>query len=86
MATIEERVRNVIVAQLGVEPEVVTAQASITEDLNADSLDMVELVLALQDEFTDNGELEIPDEDAERILTVQDAVNYFKDEKGISDG
>ncbi len=85
MATVEERVREVIVAQLGVEAENVTPGASFTEDLNVDSLDMVELVMAFEEEFEKSAEFSISDEDAEKILTVQDAVNYFKDEVGIAD-
>jgi acyl carrier protein len=85
VATVEERVREVIVAQLGVEAENVTPGASFTEDLNVDSLDMVELVMAFEEEFEKSAEFSISDEDAEKILTVQDAVNYFKDEVGIAD-
>ncbi len=85
MATVEERVREVIVAQLGVEAENVTPGASFTEDLNVDSLDMVELVMAFEEEFEKSAEFSISDEDAEKILTVQDAVNYFRDEVGIAD-
>ena len=85
MATVEERVKEVIVAQLGVEEENVTSGASFTEDLNVDSLDMVELVMAFEEEFEKSAEFSISDEDAERILTVQDAINYFKDEVGIAD-
>ncbi|MCY4575372.1 MAG: acyl carrier protein [Chloroflexi bacterium] len=85
MATVEERVKEVIVAQLGVEAENVTLGASFTEDLNVDSLDMVELVMAFEEEFEKSAEFSISDEDAEKILTVQDAINYFKDEVGIAD-
>ncbi len=85
MATVEERVKEVIVAQLGVETENVTLGASFTEDLNVDSLDMVELVMAFEEEFEKSAEFSISDEDAEKILTVQDAINYFKDEVGIAD-
>ncbi len=85
MATVEERVKEVIVAQLGVEAENVTPGASFTEDLNVDSLDMVELVMAFEEEFEKSAEFSISDEDAEKILTVQDAINYFKDEVGIAD-
>ena len=72
---IEQRVKNIIVDQLGVKPEQVTPEAKFIEDLGADSLDTVELVMALEEEFG----LEIPDEEAEKILTVQDAVRYIKD-------
>jgi len=85
VATVEERVKEVIVAQLGVEAENVTPGASFTEDLNVDSLDMVELVMAFEEEFEKSAEFSISDEDAEKILTVQDAINYFKDEVGIAD-
>jgi acyl carrier protein len=73
MATVEERLKGIIVDQLGVEPDKVVANASFVSDLGADSLDIVELVMAMEEEF----DLEIPDEDAEKIRTVQDAVNYL---------
>ena len=72
--TIEEKVKDIIVEQLGVNPEQVTPQASFIEDLGADSLDIVELVMAFEEAF----ELEIPDEDAEKITTVKDAVEYIE--------
>jgi len=68
-------VKAIIVEQLGVKPEEVTPGASFVEDLGADSLDTVELVMALEEKF----DLEIPDEDAEKILTVQDTVNYIEE-------
>jgi acyl carrier protein len=68
-----EKVKKIIVEQLGVDEEEVTAQASFVDDLGADSLDTVELVMAFEEEF----DLEIPDEDAEKITTVQDAVTYI---------
>lgn len=71
---VEERVIQLIVDQLGVEKEEVTWEASFIEDLGADSLDTVELVMAFEDEF----DIEIPDEDAEKIRTVKDAVDYIK--------
>lgn len=71
---IEERVKKIIIEQLGVKPEEVKNEASFTEDLGADSLDTVELVMALEEEF----ECEIPDEDAEKITTVQEAIDYIK--------
>jgi acyl carrier protein len=74
----EERVREIIVNELGVEPEKVTAEASFVEDLGADSLDTVELVMAFEEEFG----IEIPDEDAENLQTVGDAVRYLQ-EKGV---
>ena len=85
MPTVFERVRSVVVEQLGVEEKQVTANASFTEDLNADSLDLVELIMALEETFsTGDKKLEISDEDAEKIQTVQDAVDFIKD-KGIED-
>ena len=72
--SIEERVKKIIIEQLGVKPEQVTNEASFVEDLGADSLDTVELVMALEEEF----ECEIPDEDAEKITTVQQAIDYIK--------
>jgi len=75
MATVEERVRKMIAEQLGVEEEEVTPEASFVEDLGADSLDTVELVMALEEEFS----IEIPDEDAEKILTVGKALDYIKE-------
>ncbi len=73
MASIEERVKNIIVEQLGVDADQVTTDASFVEDLGADSLDTVELVMAFEEEF----DLEIPDEDAEKMQTVGDAVSYL---------
>jgi acyl carrier protein len=69
------KVKDIVVEQLGVDEEEVTAEASFVDDLGADSLDIVELVMALEEEF----DLEIPDEDAEKIATVGDAVNYIKE-------
>ncbi|MGH8060088.1 MAG: acyl carrier protein [Candidatus Entotheonellia bacterium] len=74
MASIEERVKEIIVEQLGVEEDEVAADASFIDDLGADSLDTVELVMAFEEEFN----IEIPDEDAEGITTVQDAIDYIK--------
>lgn len=71
------KVKEIVVEQLGVDEEEVTEQASFVDDLGADSLDIVELVMALEEEF----DLEIPDEDAEKIATVGDAVNYIKENK-----
>ena len=85
MATVYERVKKVAIDQLGVDDAQVVANASFTEDLNADSLDLVELIMALEEEFSDgDNKLEISDEDAEKIVTVQDAVDYIKD-KGAAD-
>jgi len=75
MATVDERVKKIIAEQLGVEEDEVTPEASIVEDLGADSLDTVELVMALEEEFG----IEIPDEDAEKILTVGKALEYIKE-------
>lgn len=71
---IEQKVKEIIVEQLGVDAAQVTESARFVEDLSADSLDTVELVMALEEEFS----LEIPDEDAEKITSVGDAVNYIK--------
>ena len=73
MSTTEERVRKLVCEQLGVKEEEVTIEASFVEDLGADSLDTVELVMALEEEF----ETEIPDEEAEKITTVQLAIDYI---------
>ena len=71
--SIEQRVKDIIVEQLGVKPEQVTPEAKFIEDLGADSLDTVELVMALEEEF----ECEIPDEEAEKITSVQQAIDYI---------
>ncbi|MBI4267395.1 MAG: acyl carrier protein [Chloroflexi bacterium] len=85
MATIFERVKKIVTDQLGVDEAEVTPSASFVDDLGADSLDLVELIMALEEEFSDSAKkIEIPDDDAEKILTVQDAVNYIKD-LGIQD-
>lgn len=85
MATVFDRVKKVAVEQLGVEDKDVIPTASFVDDLGADSLDLVELIMALEEEFTDSSrKVEIPDEDAEKILTVQDAVDYIKD-LGVAD-
>lgn len=85
MATILERIQKVTVEQLGVEASDVTPKASYTDDLGADSLDLVELIMAFEEEFsTDAQKVEIPDEDAQKIKTVQETVDYIK-EKGITD-
>ena len=86
MATILERVEKIIVEQLGVEEKEIVSSASFVDDLGADSLDLVELIMALEEEFSDTSKkIDIPDEDAEKIVTVQDAVDYIKD-AGIQDG
>ena len=74
MASIEEKVKEIIVEQLGVDPAQVTPEASFVNDLGADSLDTVELVMALEEEFN----LEIPDEEAEKIATVGQAIEYIR--------
>jgi acyl carrier protein len=73
LATLEERVINLIVEQLGINQDEATPEASFIEDLGADSLDTVELVMAFEEEF----EIEIPDEEAEKIVRVKDAVKYI---------
>jgi acyl carrier protein len=73
----EAKVKEIIINELGVEPEKVTLEASFVEDLGADSLDTVELVMALEEEF----EIEIPDEEAEKITTVQQAITYINDRR-----
>ena len=72
---VEERIKKIIAEQLGVEEDDVVSEAKFVEDLGADSLDTVELVMALEEEF----EIEIPDEDAEKILTVAAAVDFIKE-------
>ena len=72
MSSIEERVKQIVVEQLGVKEEDVTADSSFVDDLGADSLDTVELVMALEEEFN----CEIPDEEAEKITTIQQAIDY----------
>ena len=74
VAGLEEKVKKIIVDQLGVDAAEVTSEASFIEDLGADSLDTVELVMALEEEFG----IEIPDEEAEKIMTVKHAVEYIK--------
>ena len=78
MEPVADRVKKIIVDQLGVEEETVTAEASFVDDLGADSLDTVELVMALEEEFG----IEIPDEDAEKITRVREAVEYIEKHSG----
>jgi len=86
VATIFERVKKIIMEQLGVEEAEVVPTANFIDDLGADSLDLVELIMSLEEEFSDSSrKVEIPDEDAEKIVTVQDAVDYIRDQ-GIKDG
>ncbi len=73
MSTVEERVRKIVAEQLGVKEEELKNSASFVDDLGADSLDTVELVMALEEEF----ETEIPDEEAEKITTIQEAIDYI---------
>ena len=73
MSTVQERVRQIVVEQLGVKEEEVSPDSSFVDDLGADSLDTVELVMALEEEFN----CEIPDEEAEKITTVQEAIDYI---------
>lgn len=85
MATIFEKLKEIIVEQLGVDESDVTPEVSFTEDLNADSLDLIELITAVEEEFsTPTNKLEIPDEDAENMKTVQNAIDYLRDH-GIKD-
>jgi acyl carrier protein len=77
MSNTEERVRKIIIEQLGVKEEEVKSEASFVDDLGADSLDTVELVMALEEEF----DTEIPDEEAEKITTVQSAIDYVNANK-----
>ena len=81
MSSLQDKVRSIIAEQLGVKPEEVTAAASFIDDLGADSLDTVELVMALEEEFG----IEIPDEEAEKMATVGDAVKYIE-EKAVQKG
>lgn len=74
MPSVEEKVNQIVIEQLGLEPSEVTPDASFVDDLGADSLDRVELVMAFEESFG----LEIPDEDAEKIVTVQDAIEYIQ--------
>ena len=78
MSTVEERVKQIVVEQLGVKEEEVSGDASFVDDLGADSLDTVELVMALEEEFN----CEIPDEEAEKITTVQQAIDYINAHSG----
>ena len=75
---VESKIKTIIAEQLGVKPEEVTPNASFVDDLGADSLDTVELIMALEEEFN----VEIPDEDAEKMKTVGDAIKYIEDKAG----
>jgi acyl carrier protein len=80
MSSVEDQVRGIIAEQLGVKADEIKNDASFVDDLGADSLDTVELVMALEEEF----ETEIPDEEAEKITTVQQAIDYITSRKGDS--
>jgi acyl carrier protein len=85
VAAIFEKLKGIIVEQLGVEEEEVVPSASFVDDLGADSLDLVELIMSLEEQFsTPSRKIEISDEDAEKIVTVQDAINYISD-LGVAD-
>ena len=85
MATIFERIKTIVVEQLGVEDGEVVPSANFVDDLGADSLDLVELIMSLEEEFSNPSQkVEIPDEDAEKIVSVQDTIDYIKD-LGIED-
>ena len=85
MATVFEKVRKIIAEQLGADEADIAPKTSFVEDLNADSLDLVELIMSLEEEFGQGSKgFEISDEDAEKIVTVQDAVNYIT-EHGIAE-
>ncbi|MDO8470639.1 MAG: acyl carrier protein [bacterium] len=87
MATVFERVKKVTIGQLGVEKDKVVPTASFRDDLEADSLDLVELIMAMEEEFSTKDKsrvIDIKDEDAEKLITVQDAVDWLRDH-GVSD-
>ena len=85
MASIFERIKPIVVEQLGIEENEVVPTASFVENLGADSLDLVELIMSLEETFsTPSRKVEIPDEDAEKIITIQDVIDYLKD-LGVED-
>ena len=85
MATVLERVKKIVVEQMGVDEKDVVPTARFVDDLGADSLDLVELIMSLEEEFSNSTtKIEIPDEDAEKIVTVQNAVDYITD-LGVKD-
>jgi acyl carrier protein len=85
VAAIFDKIKAIVVEQLGVEESEVVPTASFVEDLGADSLDLVELIMALEESFSSSDKkVEIPDEVAEKIITIQDAVDYIK-EQGVED-
>ena len=80
MATIYERLKKILVEQLGVEEEDIVPTANFVDDLGADSLDLVEMIMTVEEEFSNpTRKIQIPDEDAEKLVTVGDAVNYLKE-------
>jgi acyl carrier protein len=85
MPKVFDKIKKIVVEQLGVEEAEVVPSASFVDDLGADSLDLVELIMALEEEFSKpDKKMEIPDEDAEKIQTIQDAIDYLRDH-GIKD-
>ena len=85
MATVFDRVKDVVVDRLGSDNDAITLEASFVDDLNADSLDLVELIMGFEEEFsTDDNQVKITYEDAEKIRTIQDAVDFIK-AQGVSD-
>ena len=85
MASVFERLKKIVTEQLGVDDEEVVPSASFANDLGADSLDLVELIMSLEEEFSNSSrKIEIPDEDAEKIVTVQDTIDYLRD-LGVED-
>ncbi|HEY86722.1 MAG TPA: acyl carrier protein [Dehalococcoidia bacterium] len=85
MATVFERIKRIVVEQLGMDDKEVVPSANFVDDLGADSLDLVELIMSLEEEFSNpSRKVEIPDEDAQKIITVQDVIDYLKD-LGIKD-
>ena len=85
MATVFEQVKRIVVEQLGVDDKEVVPSDNFVDDLGADSLDLVELIMSLEEEFSNpSRKVEIPDEDAQKIITVQDVIDYLKD-LGVED-
>ena len=84
--TIEDKVKAIIVEQLNVNEEQVTSEASFLDDLNADSLDLVELIMAFEEDFSDAIDGEIPEEDAEKLLPVGDVIKYIKEKEAEKAG
>ena len=85
MTTVFERIKRIVVEQLGVDDKEVLPSANFVDDLGADSLDLVELIMSLEEEFSNpSRKVEIPDEDAQKIATIQDVIDYLKD-LGVGD-